>query len=51
MLLTDMLEHLQKINWTLQGKDKNIIELSQNIFTFKPNQQVFVHNKTFNNFL
>ncbi|XP_022908823.2 general transcription factor II-I repeat domain-containing protein 2-like [Onthophagus taurus] len=53
MFFTDTMEHLKKLNLLLQGKDKNISELSQSIFSFKRKIQLFeqdVMDKTFNHF-
>lgn len=53
MFFTDTLEHLQNLNLALQGKGKNIIDLSQTVFSFKAKLQLFINdlkNKTFNHF-
>ncbi|KAJ3646454.1 hypothetical protein Zmor_024042 [Zophobas morio] len=53
MFFTDTMEHLQSLNISLQGKNKNISEFVQNIFAFQKKLQLFqkdVTSKTFNHF-
>lgn len=53
MFLCDIMEHLKLLNVALQGKNKNISELTQNIFSFKNKLKLFerdITDKNFNHF-
>lgn len=53
MFLTDMFEHLHVLNLALQGNEKNIIDLSQAVFSFEFKLRLFVNdfeNKIFIDF-
>lgn len=44
MLFTDVLEHLQNLNFALQGKEGHIVDWSQIVFYFKAKLQVYINN-------
>lgn len=53
MFLTDTMQHLNRLNLALQGKEKMIPDLSQTILSFQSELQLFkndVKNKTFEHF-
>jgi hypothetical protein len=53
MFLTDVLNHLQTLNLSLQGKDKIVSDLAQTIFSFQKKIQLFqkdIMAQTFNHF-
>lgn len=41
MFLTDIMQHLQTLNLSLQGKDKLISDLTQTVFSFQKKIQIF----------
>ena len=53
LFLTDVMQHLQSLNLSLQGKEKNLSDLAQTIFSFRKKIKLFQRDltlKTFNHF-
>ncbi|XP_065650307.1 general transcription factor II-I repeat domain-containing protein 2-like [Hydra vulgaris] len=53
LFLTDVMQHLPNLNLSLQGKEKNIYDLAQTIFSFQKKIALFQKDltlKTFNHF-
>ena len=53
LFLTDIMQHLQSLNLSLQGKEKIISDLAQTIFSFQKKITLFQRDltlKTFNHF-
>ena len=53
LFLTDVMQHLQSLNLSLQGKEKNLSDLAQTIFSFQKKINLFQRDltlKTFNYF-
>ena len=53
LFLTDVMQHLQSLNLSLQGKEKNLSDLAQTIFSFQKKINLFQRDltlKTFNHF-
>ena len=53
LFLTDEMQHLQSLNLSLQGKEKNLSDFAQTIFSFQKKINLFQRDltlKTFNHF-
>ena len=53
MFLTDIMKHLQTLNFALQGTEKNISDLAQTVFSFQTKIKIFqrdIYSKTFCHF-